>query len=248
MQAKRAIQAPRCGGFTLMEVLAALTIGGLVVMSAVSATRALTTTREKIDRRLQRSGEARRAMETVVAALRNVRRDKPEPNKPVIIGTSGGSDAGGDRINLLVIGDRRVRRDGPESDQYEVAFFLQSSPEGAPPALMCRRDHAFDEHVEEGGLVTLVAENIVGLSFEYRAAEQWFREWSATEPQAPEAVRVTIAAMEPPRRNFSSPDAAADGQPERPETLVLTTIVPIHAERPDPISNNVEKPREEGKP
>lgn len=205
-------------GFTLMEALAALTIGSLLVISAVSATQALTTTREKMDRRTERSAQARRALETITGALRNVRRDASEADKPVVIGYRGDS-SGGDRINLAVIDDRRVRRDGPESDQYEVSFFLSATDQNRPlPSLMCRRDHALDDHIEEGGIVTAVADGIVGLTFEYRAVDSWYNEWATTEMQPPEAVRVTVVAANKPESGAGSPDV-----------LVLSTVVPIHA-------------------
>ncbi|MBI4580636.1 MAG: prepilin-type N-terminal cleavage/methylation domain-containing protein [Planctomycetes bacterium] len=211
-------RAWRPAGFTLMEVLAAMTIGTLIVMSAVGATRALTTTREKVDRRVERAAEARRALEAITGALRNVRRDASDPDKPVVVGY-GDDGSGGGRINLLVIGDRRVRRDGSESDHYETSFFLSPSGGGRMlSSLMCRRDHALDDRIEEGGIVTTVADNIVGLSFEYRSAGQWYREWSPTELQPPEAVRVTVAAANRPDRDSRSMD-----------TIVLSTVVAIHA-------------------
>lgn len=205
-----------------MEVLAALTIGMLVVMSAVGATRALTVSREKVDRRTEQSGEARRGLEAIVAALRNVRRDTTDADTPVIIGQRG-SGSEGDRINLLAIGDRRARPDGAESDQYEISFFLQSAPGGRSlPSLMCRRDHALDDHIQEGGTATLVAENIIGLAFEYQAGGQWYDQWAETELQPPQAVRVTVAAAGRP-----------DPRSPRPDVISLSTVVALHtAPRP----------------
>lgn len=210
--------------FTLMEVLAALTIGMLIVMSAGGATRALTTAREKVDRRSEQSAEARRGLEAIVGALRNVRRDTSEADKPVVIGERGADE--GDRINLLVVGDRRSRPDGAESDTYEIAFFLQSAPGGrAMPSLMCRRDHALDDRIEEGGMATLVAENIIGLSFAYEAGGKWYDQWPVTELQPPQAVRVTVAAAGRPT-----------GRQPSPEVFSLSTVVALHA-APRPLSS-----------
>ncbi len=205
-------------GFTLMEMLAALTIGMLVVLSAAGATRALTGTREKVDRRIEQCAEARRALEAITGALRQVRRDATAAEQPVVIGLRGG-DGEGDRINLQVISDRRARAEGQESDQHEISFFLQQAPDGAAlPSLMCRRDHGFDEHVEEGGMATLVAENIVGLSFEYQAGGEWYEQWAATELQPPEAVRVTVSSLGRP-----------DPRVARPDVITLSTTVALHA-------------------
>jgi hypothetical protein len=198
-----------------------MTIGSLLVVSVVSATRALSGTRQGVERRITRSTSARRAMQAIVAALRNVRRD-PQRGKPVIVGHSGGGIADSDRIDLLVIGDRRARPDGPESDQYEMSFFLARPSGRRLPALLSRCDHGLDEHPDNGGIATVRAEGIVGLTFEYYADGRWTAQWSRAEPRTPEAVRVTVAAvgLQP---NDSAPP---------PDPLVLSTVVPIRANQP----------------
>ena len=95
-------------GFTLVELLVAVTISSLLVVSVVSTTRALSSTRRGVDQRVERSASGRRAMEAIVAGLRNVRRD-PIRGKPVMVGLSGEGEAGSDRIDLQVISDRRAR-------------------------------------------------------------------------------------------------------------------------------------------
>ncbi len=208
-------------GFTLVEVLLALTIGSLLVVSVVSATRALSTSREGVDHRCARSMEARRAMEVIVAALRNVRRD-PIRGRPVIVGHSGGRSARRDAIDLLVAGDRRCRPEGPESDQHEISFYLAKQPGQPLPVLMCRRDHGLDDRPEDGGIATVVAEGIVGLSFEYYYDGLWSDEWSSAEPREPEAVRVTVAAVGP----------ETGSRPSVPEPLVLSTLVRTRMNEP----------------
>jgi len=210
----------RCG-FTLVEMLVTLTIGSLLVVSVVSATRALSTSRQSVDRRVERWSAARRAMETIVAALRNVRRD-PIRTEPVLLGYSGGRGQGNDRIDLLVISDRRCRPGGAESDQYEVGFSLTRRPGAMLPALVCRKDHGLDEYPEDGGLVSVVAEGIVALSFDYLSGEQWMSEWSALEPGPPDAVRVTVAAAD------REPTSAGG----RPDVAVLSTMVVIGVKVP----------------
>jgi type II secretory pathway component PulJ len=205
-----------------VELLVAMTISSLLVVSVVSATRALSSSRQGVDRRMARVASGRRAMETIVGALRNVRRD-PLREQPVIVGQRGGAgETGGDRIDLQVIGDRQVRPDGAESDQYEVGFFLAKPTGQRLPVLMCRTDHGLDEHPEDGGIAMVVAEGIVGLSFEYYADGQWVHEWSSAEPRAPEAVRVVVAAVGPAPDDASAP----------PSPLVLATVVPIHVNPP----------------
>ena len=225
-------------GFTLVELVASMTIGSLVVVSAVGATRALTASRESAEIRMARSAAARRAMEAIVGALRNVRRD-PVYGKSVVAGRSAGDGGMSDVIDLLVIDDRRVRPDGAESDQYEMSFSLARLAGRRLPALMCRRDHALDDHPADGGIASVVAEGIVGLTFEYYADEQWLSEWLSAEPRAPEAVRVTVAAVGPiPTESRTMPTP-----------LVLSTIVPIHVNSPtEPKQESEQQKQPQGGP
>ena len=87
---------------------------------------------------------------------------------------------------------------------------------------MSRRDHGLDDYLAEGGIATIVAEGIVGLSFEYYADGRWSGHWPSTEFRAPEAVRVIVAAVGSELRDTDAP--------LRP--LVLTTVVPIRVNQP----------------
>ena len=90
------------------------------------------------------------------------------------------------------------------------------------PSLMRRKDHAFDEFPEDGGIVSIVAEGITALTFEYFSDEQWVRDWSAFEPGPPQAVRVLVAAM----------DLKPAPRTGAREVTVLSTVVPIGAKPP----------------
>lgn len=222
--AKHNLKAPY-RAFTLVELLVTLTIGSLLVVSVVTTTRAMTRTRASIDRRITQSASVRQAMETIVAALRNVRRD-PIQREPVIIGENGSSSQSGDRINLLIISNRRNRTDGAESDQYETSFYLEQRPGSALPALVCRKDHALDDEPDDGGLVTVVAEGIVALTFAYLSDQEWMNEWPELTPRPPDAVRVTVtAAMMEPTASYDriTPSGA----------MTLSTIVPIKVTQPE---------------
>ena len=206
--------------FTLVEMLLAMMIGTLVVVSTVSAVRTLTAARESVDRRLRRLTETQHAMGTIAAALANVRRD-PTSDQAVLVGHPGGRQDLGDRIDLLVIDDHRARPDGPESDQYEVSFSLAQLPGRTWPVLLCRKDHALDDHPDEGGVATVVAEGIVGLTFEYYTGADWQNDWSELRSGPPEAVRITLAATGTDRP-----------EPNRPgDVLVLSTVVAIGASK-----------------
>lgn len=204
----------RCG-FTLIEVMLSLTIGTLLVVSIVSSTRMMTSARERVDRRARRMIEVRSAMATIVAALRNVRLD-PTRDKPVLIGTSN-PDADSDEIVLQVYCDRRARPDGAEGDLYEMAFYTVQRPGRDWPDLVCRKDHALDDDPLDGGIISVVAEGIVALTFSYCRDGEWEEQWPESEQKPPQAVRVTLAAVIPDERPRSEP----------PGRVVISAVVPI---------------------
>ena len=167
-----------------------------------------------------------------MADLRNVRRD-PVENRPVVVGHSGGRGLHHDSIDLLVISDRPARPDEVESDQHEVSFFLMDRPGRLLQTLMRRQDHALDEHPDEGGVATVIAEGVVGLSFEYYGRGEWMHDWPEHESRAPDAVRamvmVTVAENSPTPRG-------------RPEVVTLSTVVPLSINRPTEEPGQQQKP------
>ena len=213
--------APAHRAFTLVELMVASTISALLVVSVVSATRALSSTQRTVDQRITRASEARRAIESIVAALRNVRRD-PVLDEPVLVGHQGAQSRDGDRIDLSIITTQRSRSDGSESDQQEVSFYLQRLPQRPLPVLMCRRDHGLDAHPDEGGIASVVAEGIIGLTFEYYDDGRWVPDWPRHRATLPGAVRTVVVAA-------AADDATLE---RRPTPLVLSTVVALHTNPP----------------
>ncbi len=191
-----------------------MTIASLLVVSVVSSTRTVMDARASIESRVADSSEARRAVESIVAALRNVRRDMG-PDGHVIVGTARKRDALGDTIDLLVVDTRRARDEGAESDQYEISFSLVVMRGREQPALICRRDHALDDKPDEGGIAMIVAEGIAGLRFMYYDGTDWQDDWSEDQRGTPLAVRVSVQS------------AGTD----RTESVTFSTVVAIAAAR-----------------
>ena len=81
------------------------------------------------------------------------------------------------------------------------------------------RGDNLDEFPEDGGIVSVVAEGITALVFEYLSDEQWLRDWSAFEPAPPQAVRVMVSAT----------DVKSASRSGSRDTTVLTTVVSIGA-------------------
>lgn len=229
-------RAARVGrAFTLVELLVAVTLSTLIVLSVVSAARALGHTRERVAARVERSYAARRALDEIAAALRNVRYEG-DPERPALVGYPPDASGAG-RLDLLVTDARRVRPEGAESDECETSFFVGRPRGYEMPVLLQRRDHGLDDAPDHGGIVQIVAEGITELRFEFHADGRWVDQWPATETRLPEAVRVTVAAVAP-----------AKERPSRAAPLVLTTAVALRVDAVRPTRPERPGPRIPGQP
>jgi len=196
-------RSPRApgGGFTLLELIVAMTLTVLVTGTTVVMLRSITGTRERVERYGSVHADARAAIDAVTSALRNAYRSGSKDERLV-----GQDDLQGgypsDRIRLFIVSHRPVRRGQPESDVRECELFLHQKEMNAPPSLMRRLDPTRNDRPDGGGIVEPVAANIVALDISYFEAGRWIEEWTEERTGWPRAVRVRIAAMraEPPRR------------------------------------------------
>ncbi|HEX2922535.1 MAG TPA: type II secretion system protein GspJ, partial [Chloroflexota bacterium] len=189
--------------------------------------------RLRVDERIAASAAARQGIEAVVAAVRNVRRD-PDNERRLILGEP--ADGGNSRIEMQVISDVSARRDSPESDQYEVGFCIWQREDGVP-VLLCRRNNGLAEKPGHGGMATVMAEGVVGFVLEYYSQGQWQNEWAEAEVGLPEAVRVTVAATGVARDGHGAAKVAP---------VMLSTIIPIHAEMPVDIGQDDARQKDQG--
>jgi hypothetical protein len=194
----------RGAGFTLVELIVAMTLTTLVAGSTVLMLRSATGARRRVDRYTDVQREAGAAMAVLVTALRNAHRTGGE-DYPLL----GTDDIRGslpaDRIRFFTLTHCRVRPGVAESDVCECEFLLHRREGNALSDLVRRRDPTRNDRPDGGGVVARVAANIVGLDIRYLDAEGWRNDRPEERQDWPLAVRVRIIAMapEPPVRMVS---------------------------------------------
>ena len=106
---------------------------------------------------------------------------------------------------FVVVGDRtgivhelREPTDQPESDLYEVEYFLAAGDEGQP--WIARRQCPIvgnEETPEEtaGGMMTRLAERLSLFQLRYFDGEQWQQEWPMELAQTPTLIEISLGAM-----------------------------------------------------
>ncbi|MHC4717941.1 MAG: hypothetical protein ACYS5V_13285, partial [Planctomycetota bacterium] len=114
-----------------------------------------------------------------------------------------------DRIRFFTVSVEPVRQGRPESDVKECEFRLSRTGRearrrgwdhrgepGASPVLLRRLDPTRNQAPDEGGVVELIARDVVALDVTYHDGVAWRDEWSSKkEKRWPMAVRIRLAVL-----------------------------------------------------
>lgn len=155
--------------------------------------------RQRVDRRERLNADADAAVRAITTAIANFYRTAGN-DRAVFIGEDeqiAGFDA--DTLRLHCISHQTIRPGEPESDVRLVEFMLTDTPDGSSTALARRTDPTRNEPDDEGGVVDLIASNIISLNFEYFDGILWQTYWPESMGQTPSAVRITVAFADPER-------------------------------------------------
>ena len=185
-------------GFTLVEVMVAVTIGGFIMLVAVGTLKAITASAEKVNSNISTAAELRFASNMLERDLVNFYRDESIENTK-LIGTVG--ESGEEGISYLVfytVSRAKARIDQPEGDIYEVEYYLMKDEE---KSLLMRRmwPNPNKEETEPGGILTAIAEDVDVFEVRYFDGEEWSTEWPEEMEVLPQLIEVNIVAKPPSR-------------------------------------------------
>lgn len=190
--------------FTLLEVL--ISVALLAVMS-ISVTQSLSTSFkmiEKTEQRNDRYHEARQVMRRVTRDLRMafLRAQPPEEvreEEPAVLTRFLGEE---DEVAFVSSSHVRLRAEGRESDQAEVAYFLRRPKYDTPyrsPTLFRRESRRVDHRPDRGGVTWPVVDGVKTFKIEYWddakeiGDDAWQRSWDSDDKELlPARVRVTL--------------------------------------------------------
>ncbi len=184
-------------GFTLLEVMVASVIGAFIALVSVGALRAVTAGQAMVNTNIAAADELRYAVELIRSDLANVYRDG-SANAMKFVGAFAESDENMiTSLTMRIVSLANARRNEPEGDIHEVHYYLM---EGEDKSFLMRRIYPLvgTETEEElpGGVLTAIAENIVGFELMYFDGEEWVPEWPAELNRLPEMVEIVLATVE----------------------------------------------------
>lgn len=191
-------------GFTLIEVLIAVTILAMISTLILSSFSALQKSKEGVRRVSDRYRQGRMALSRISRELQSAYISKHLPVDPnlAVVRTAfiGQPDSPAARVDFNAFVHRRLDRDARESDQLEVSYYgLENPHEEGLMDLVRRHNPRLDLDPEKGGRLQVLATDIDLFDLEYLdpMTGLWTDEWDSREAikqqdRIPLQVKVTL--------------------------------------------------------
>jgi general secretion pathway protein J len=179
-----AIRNPKSRGFTLLEVLLALTILAVVMTTIYSSF-------STAGKNMESAGEVRDGTDRARTLIARLTNDIANTYIGVVNGTVSYGIYGKkfetdqekqrfDSIYLTTLTNYYGRTpNSPEMELCEVGYFFQERPDGAGRVLMRKEKRVLSKDVppREGGLDYEITDTIQALQFRYYNGSKWIDEW-----------------------------------------------------------------------
>ena len=191
-------------GFTLLELLVAISILAMISILIYSAFAAMRRSKEGLERLQDRYREARQAMQRITRDLSSAYLSAHIPldsrlivQRTAFVGKSGNPM---DRVDFNAFSNTRRDKDSRETDQVEVSYFGIDNRSGSSGIDLARRSGVRpDLDPQHGGRVEILATDIDLFELEYLdpVSATWSDSWDSTQASGqlnrlPLQVRVTL--------------------------------------------------------
>lgn len=206
------------GAFTLVEVVVGSIILALVAAATAASLSGLVRASDSSAAAAEAHGRADRAATMISSDAVNLAR-RSDLRFARLLLTDGGQQ---DEL-LMLVRSRRPLRDvefAAEGGEYEVQYRVQLAADGSGAALWRRRDIAFDDVLDGGGIAAEVAERILALQIDAGDGVEWYDAWDSDLYGLPHLLRITVVAAsdDGARTSTARRVVAFDRTPVPPET------------------------------
>lgn len=190
--------ARRDRGFTLVEMIIAITVAGFILGAIWTGLGQMTKSRQISRARLQAYVAADSALNEIRRDIASLIRDDDLYWSHISV-VDNQVDTVQGRVNrdeLLIFTNRlrniRARPYGAQGEgmEYETQYRVVQDAEG--PVLWRRRDPVIDEYHDGGGIASPLLEEVSGLSIQAFDGESWYSEWNSDLLGLPFAISIEI--------------------------------------------------------
>jgi type II secretion system protein J len=175
----------RSGGFTLLEIIVAVTITVMILAIVYVSYSTALNSMESIRVRINVYGTVRPVLEQMTHDI-SCAYFNADDERTAFVGMS-------DSLDFITLAHRRSSRDDRASDLSEVGFFI--SEETGTPLLMRRESKYLDDEPLSGGDVSVIADNITAIAFQYYGEEGWTDSWDAVAEEKVEGEEETVETV-----------------------------------------------------
>jgi general secretion pathway protein J len=193
----------RSRGMTLLEVMIAIAILGMLALLIYGAFDSMSRGRKGEAMRTERARQGRGAVLRIARELQSAFISLHVPqNQTLLTRTTAfqGKHSGQfDRVDFTAFAHRRFEMDKKESDQCELGYFVTKDPDADKMDLVRREQTPIDTDPQRGGVVNVLAEDVEEFSIKYLdpATGMWTDTWDSTQltgqlARLPLEVRVTL--------------------------------------------------------
>lgn len=170
-------------GFTLLEVLIAVVILGMIVSLIYGSFAMTAQSKEKTEAGNAIYHEARWAMNKLEDDLGAAYVTRNRNTRSLLVGFS--RDAGGnmpmDELHFSSFSHVKYNPQARESDQAEISYFVTENPESGIMTLYRREDPTPDDENMDGGEFYDLVEGVLGFDLTYYDGFEWADEWDSRD-------------------------------------------------------------------
>lgn len=191
-------------GFTLVELMLAITVLTFMMAIAWSVISGTIFTRKYLQERTEREHEIRVAMSIMVrdlsSAYISANEDQNLPERRTLFVGKGGSNV--DNLRFSSMAHRVLWGDANESEQTAIAYSAESDPENRSQTNLVRREQRRPSNEptrQEPAELDLLLRNVQRVKFDYYdwKAKEWKDDWDSTQADGergrlPSRIRITI--------------------------------------------------------
>lgn len=194
-------------GFTLLEVLIAVAITGIIGVMVADSFRRAALLRDLATEQEARFGGARVALTRVAKEVSEAflsdhyDRKRYRERPTVFLGRDRGEE---DTLLFTTMAHARIAPDAKQSDQAVVEYSVESDPDNPDDLVLWRRENVhIDENADRGGTRARVLDHVRAFDVSYWdwKRQEWAREWTSNgvdhPNQLPTRVRIQLKVRMP---------------------------------------------------